>query len=251
MAGLLHRLLDRARWEVREWRTPSRPSFVQEELDRALFEHVAWRPGEVVLDVGCAHGFYASRLSEFGCRVIGVDLDRRALRRAAESGSIVAAADGLRLPFREASFDALLCHKTAHLFVDPGSAAQEFARVTRPGGRIVLSISNAVSPYARVQAAALRLGGHRNGRYRNWQRGNRWPAERWSRAFAALGLRTRTVCSCNLVWPLVYRVCDDWIIPNEWMRRYNRAVRRWSGVPLRTDRPFGAAMDYVIEVGKP
>jgi hypothetical protein len=84
----------------------------------------------------------------------------------------------------------------------------------------------------------------------NWSRGNRWSADQWCRAFAACGLTTRAVYSCSLVWPMVFRVCDDWLVPNEWMRRYSRWIRRATQTPLRTQRPLGAAMDYVVEMVK-
>jgi len=245
MEQLLSRIVDRARWELKEWRQPTRQAFVQEELDHAILDRVQWTPGERVLDIGCAHGSYLRALVERGARPIGVDLDIRSLAKAGSQSLSVAAADGVMLPFAAGSFDSLLCHKTMHLFCRPQAVIEEFKRVLRPGGRIVFSTSNMTSPYARAQTAALR-----NGRYRNWHRSNRLSAGQWRRAFAEQGMTTRTVYSCNLAWPLVYRVCDRWIIPNEWMRRYNRWVRRVTRVPLQTQGPLGAAMDYVIEVVK-
>lgn len=241
MPTLIHRLLDRARWEWREWRAPSAPSFVQEELDHALLDLVPWRPGERVLDVGCAAGHYLRALRDRGVAPVGLDLDRAALRRAAALGPPVLAASGECLPFADASFDAVLCHKTMHLFPRPDLAAREFARVLRPNGRVIFSTSNRASPYARVAAAAIR-----SGRHPNWGSANCWSIEDWRRAFAPLGLRVQAIYSCNLVWPLVFRVCDRWIIPNEWMRRYNRGIRRLTRRTLQTPQPLGAAYDYLV-----
>ncbi len=244
-ARLYHRIRDRLRWELREWRAPSRPSFVQDELDAALFDEISWREGERVLDVGCAHGSYMRRLIDRRVDVVGIDLDRTALARAANQCCRVLAASGDRLPFADASFDTVLSHKTMHLFPQPETVVAEFRRVLRPGGRVVFSTSNLASPYARVQAAALRMG-----RNPNWGKNNRLGVNEWSQLFCDAGMKTAAVYSCNLVWPLVYRVCDRWIVPNEWMRRYTRWVRRTTRMPMQTSRPLGAAMDYIVEIKK-
>ncbi|MBN2563480.1 MAG: class I SAM-dependent methyltransferase [Phycisphaerae bacterium] len=246
MLALCHRIADRARWEWREWKNPSAPSFLQEELDHALLDQVHWRPREKVLDVGCAHGHYLRALDARGASPTGIDISLQALHKAKASNHIVVTASGLALPFADESFDTVLCHKTMHLFPRPKTVAKEFNRILRPGGRVVFSTSNPASPYARIARAATR-----NGRNPNWRSENHWSAADWCRAFAGCGLRTRSIYSCNLVWPWVFRACDRWIVPNEWMRRYNRWIRRIANTPLRTNHPHGAAMDYVLELAKP
>ncbi|MFH1419312.1 MAG: class I SAM-dependent methyltransferase [Planctomycetota bacterium] len=246
MLALLNRVFDRARWEWREWRHPSLPPFVHEELDHALLDEIAWQPGERVLDIGCAYGAYLQALSARSVLPIGTDIDLVALQRASATGRPVTAADAQFLPFRDDAFDTLLCHKTLHLFGRIEQVISEFGRVLRPGGRIVFSSSNLSSPYARVHAAAI--GDRRN---RNWAKVNCLSAEQWCRAFRRHGFHVRATYSCNLVWPLVFRVRDTWLLPNEWMRRYSRWIRRFTRTPLRTARPIGAAMDFVIEMVKP
>lgn len=246
MLSTAARIADRAKWEFREWHTPSRPSFLQEELDHALLNHVPWRHGEDVLDVGCADGRYLAEFARRGARVTGIDISPSSLSAARLRGHTVAAASGDRLPFSDAAFDSIVCHKTLHLFPDPARLIGEFIRVMRPGGRIVFSSSNTRSPYSRCQALAIALT-----RSRNWAYANRLSARDWIAAFEARGLRTAAVYSCNLVWPLVFRVCDRWLIPNEWMRRYARWVRRVSGIPFKSPRPHALAQDFVVELVKP
>jgi len=245
MLTLYRRITDRARWELREWRTPSAASFLQEELDRALLDAINWRPRENVLDVGCAKGAYLDALHRRGTAPTGIDISLAALQDARRSGRPVVAASGLALPFAANAFDTVICHKTMHLFQYPETVVSEFDRVLCAGGRVIFSTSNRTSPYARFKTGATG-----NGRNANWGFSNRWSATDWCHAFARRGLRTRSFFSCNLVWPLVYRICDLWLIPNKWMRRYNRWVRRISRMPLRTDHPHGAAMDYVVELVK-
>lgn len=245
MLGIYRRMIDRARWEWREWHRPSAPTFLQEELDRALLDEIDWPKGTRVLDVGCAHGDYLTAIGLRGAVAVGVDVGLPALRRAKAAGRSVVAGSGLCLPFADGAFDTIVCHKTLHLFDRPEAIVQEFNRILRPGGRVVFSSSNPTAPYARFKRAAVR-----NGRNANWGSANAWSVAQWCRAFAGQGLRTRAIFSCNLVWPLVFRVCDRWVIPNEWMRRYNRWIRRVSRLPMRTAHPHGAALDYVVELAK-
>ncbi|OWY72821.1 hypothetical protein B7486_00300 [cyanobacterium TDX16] len=240
--SMVRRIADRARWEWRELRTPSLPTFIHEELDKALLDEISWRSGERVLDVGCARGAYMTALAKRGVHPIGVDLSPRSVSIARAAGHNAVVASGECLPVGDASVDTVLCHKTLHLFRDPLQALREFRRILRPGGRVVFSTSNAVSPYSRVQAMSLKSRPQPN-----WSRGNSLTINELSRRFAECGMPIRAIYSCNLVWPLVYRVCDRWIIPNEWMRRYNRWIRRVTRMPLRTSYPLGAALDYLVE----
>lgn len=101
-----------------------------------------------VLDVASGKGTSAIHLAEtFGCTVVGVDFGKENVREANE----IAAAKGLsarvsfqqgdaeRLPFEDASFDAIICECAFCTFPDKPTAASEFARVLKPGGRVGLS----------------------------------------------------------------------------------------------------------------
>lgn len=237
------RLANRARFEIREWRTPSNPSFIQEELDHALLKEIRWVPGHRVLDVGCGSGHYCTAVQRRGVKVTGVDISLPALARARSAGHGVGQASAMQLPFANGAFDVVFAHKTLYLLSPPHAAALELARVVGPAGRIVFSSSNQASPYMRIQNAARQRSVNAR-----WQSANNWSAQQWIRAFQSRGFRTTAIFSCNLVWPLVFRVCDTWLIPNEWMRRYARTTRRLTGAPLRTNHPLGCAQDYVVEM---
>ena len=55
------------------------------------------------------------------------------------SGSRFNQGDAERLPFDDASFDAVLCECSLCTFADKPQAATELSRVLRPGGRLALS----------------------------------------------------------------------------------------------------------------
>jgi SAM-dependent methyltransferase len=135
MPTLFDRLIDRARWEWREYRTPSRPAFVQEEIDEALLGHVEWRAAERVLDVGCARGRYMTELARRGVDPIGLDLDSAALQKARREHLAVTLGSGQALPFADGVFETILCHKSMDLFPDPYVAVAEKVTKETPSRR--------------------------------------------------------------------------------------------------------------------
>jgi arsenite methyltransferase len=105
-------------------------------------------PQTRVLDVAAGRGASALTLAaRFGCEVIGLDYSRRnvesARHDAGEQGLADTVAfycgDAERLPFADGAFDAIVCECALCTFPDKQSAAAEFARVLRPGGRVGIS----------------------------------------------------------------------------------------------------------------
>jgi ubiquinone/menaquinone biosynthesis C-methylase UbiE len=86
--------------------------------------------------------------------VVGIDASATMLARAvrdtpAENVAYVRG-DAVRLPFRDASFDAVCCFAALHLFAEPLVALDHMARVLTPGGRIAIFTS------CRTRSAPLR-----------------------------------------------------------------------------------------------
>jgi demethylmenaquinone methyltransferase / 2-methoxy-6-polyprenyl-1,4-benzoquinol methylase len=98
------------------------------------------QPGEHVLDVGAGTGVSTEELARSGAYAVGADLSIGMLSAGRRTRSAVPllAADALRLPFPDQSFDAVTISFALRNVVDPDAALREFARVTRPGGRLVV-----------------------------------------------------------------------------------------------------------------
>ncbi len=105
---------------------------------RRLIEFLGPRPGERVLDVACGPGIVTAALEQAGLLACGVDLTREMLREAASRGGRFVQGDTGRLPFRESSFDVVVCRNSLHHVTDPSAAIREMTRVLRSGGRLVV-----------------------------------------------------------------------------------------------------------------
>ena len=101
-----------------------------------------------VLDIASGRGSSAVFLAErFGCDVTGIDYgsenveraDANAAARGLQKRVRFQVADAERLPFADASFDAVICECALCLFPDKTAATREIGRVIRAGGRLGIS----------------------------------------------------------------------------------------------------------------
>lgn len=101
-----------------------------------------------VLDVACGPGnfthVFAGALTGEGLAV-GLDTSRAMLARAVAENlvprSAYLRADARRLPFPDATFDAVCCYAALYLVPEPFTVLVEMLRVLAPGGRIALMTS--------------------------------------------------------------------------------------------------------------
>jgi SAM-dependent methyltransferase len=106
----------------------------------------------LVLDLGCGHGFWMGYMGARGMRAVGVEpeIDRVGEAAEAAEGGPVVAADGARLPVRDATVALVWCIHVLHHLDDPVQALAEVARVLRPGGHLVLAETVEDNPAIRI-----------------------------------------------------------------------------------------------------
>jgi 2-polyprenyl-3-methyl-5-hydroxy-6-metoxy-1,4-benzoquinol methylase len=111
------------------------------------------RPASRVLDVGCGSGTLSIGLSEgAGVEVVSMDVlqariealhARRSSRKSAATARMrVLRADAEALPFRDASFDAVVATEVLEHLDEPSRLFQEASRILRPNGRFLLTTPN-------------------------------------------------------------------------------------------------------------
>ena len=105
-------------------------------------------PNASVLDVASGKGTTAFFLAErFGFRVTGIDLSEQNIQHARDEASIrglsklvdFRLADAEVLPFEDETFEAIICECAFCTFPSKKTAALEFERVLKPGGRVGIS----------------------------------------------------------------------------------------------------------------
>ena len=153
----------------REWtrfedgRTPSVSAATHAEYLRRFVS-----AGDRVLDAGCGPGRFTIELARIGARVVAADLSPGQLalheRKVGDAGVEDAVearvvADILSLPFADREFDATVCYGGAISYVlDRGpEAVAELARVTRPGGHVLVSLMSLVGATAQLFDGVLEV----------------------------------------------------------------------------------------------
>ena len=136
-----------------------RPTRYLDRHVREVVEEAGIGPGDRILEVGCGMGRYTLRLADLGYRVEGMDLSPYLLDRLAEYNS---SAEPLTLHQMDVvaapatwngSFDAVIALFTLHHVHDIRACVAAMARLTRPGGRVVLLEPNPLNPLYYLQVA--------------------------------------------------------------------------------------------------
>jgi demethylmenaquinone methyltransferase/2-methoxy-6-polyprenyl-1,4-benzoquinol methylase len=107
---------------------------------RAVVRAVAPQPGERVLDLAAGTGTSSQPFRDAGADVVPCDFSQGMLAVGKQRLPRLpfVAGDGLALPFADDSFDAVTISFGLRNLHEPDSGLAELARVTRPGGRLVV-----------------------------------------------------------------------------------------------------------------
>ena len=122
------------------------------------FDRLGVKDGDVVLDAGCGFGRHSLEFISRGARVYSMDMDMDSLRKTRFSltemkkhvrgGNIqylVNSGDALNLPFKDESFDRIICSEVMEHVRDDNLACRELTRVLKKNGRIAITVPTVFS----------------------------------------------------------------------------------------------------------
>ncbi len=120
--------------------------------NQRAIDELAPRPGESILEVGFGPGDGLREILRCapGCRLAGIDKSpqmlamagKRSRRALAEGHLDLRVGSTERLPWPDASFDAVLAVNVAYFFDEAGLTMRELTRVLNPGGRLVIYVTD-------------------------------------------------------------------------------------------------------------
>ena len=131
--------------------TASPPGYGLRLRQQRILEMLGTHPGKL-LDAGCGPAFIATELEHSGCVYWGMDGSPRMLGLAVQhlppdAAARLAIGDVQHVPYADASFDTVLCIGVIDRTPDDQAVFRELLRVLKPGGTLLVSYPNLLSPY--------------------------------------------------------------------------------------------------------
>jgi SAM-dependent methyltransferase len=105
-----------------------------------------------LLDIGSGDGEFTAAFAK-SCKsttVVGVDISRTMVRTSTKHFDTVVGTFFPRLPFRNESFEGVLCSEVIEHTIDPDNLILEVYRVLKPGGLLFLTTPNMASWFNRL-----------------------------------------------------------------------------------------------------
>lgn len=209
----------------RAWRESSNPyRRFKSERDRELTVHALdLHDGESVLEVGCGYGWITQALLDAAkIHWTGLDRSESMLRQFCSAAPReirrVSLADATRLPFAANHFDKVLCTGVLMHIREEFAALREMARVLRPGGLLVCSMNNALSPFSLPVRARNSL---KNGFIQNFH-----TPGTYRRYFRSLGLELRATRG-DALWISVPAQIGKFSWPPAFAYSFLRPIDQW------------------------
>lgn len=182
--------------------------------------------GRLVMEIGAGSGRDLLALAKLGARGIVLDYSPASLAlvrdqaRAQGLDVLLVRADATRMPFRDGAIDISFHQGLLEHFRDPMPLLRENARITKPGGRVIVDVPQTFHPYTLMKKVLIAFDA--------WFAG-------WETQFTVGALERR----CREAGLEVVRSYGDWMVPGLGYRALREALRRGPGIrlPLRPRGP--------------
>ncbi len=124
------------------------------DLAGGVFELLAARPGERILDIGCGDGVLTAKIAASGARVVGIDASTSMIEAARPLGLDARVANAEALSF-ESEFDAVFSNAALHWVRNQEAMLAGVYRAVKPGGRFVAEMGG----HGNIAAIRVALAG--------------------------------------------------------------------------------------------
>ena len=119
---------------------------------KKLIDRIKFPQNAKILDIGCGCGIYAILLAESSFNTVGIDVSDEKIKMAtiwSKDKKLVSIqflkADGERMPFKDNTFDFIVCSEVFEHLGNPFRGMQEFTRVLKRSGLGIISMPNLFS----------------------------------------------------------------------------------------------------------
>ena len=191
-----------------------------------------------VLDLGCGSGYLNRKNAPADFRIYGLDLSNAylAIARQQAHSDVFIQGDALQLPFKDQSFDLVICSEVLEHLPDHEKALEEIKRVTRKIFICTVPLLPKIVDQLRliIQGRKAFLPG--KGHFRNYQAGS------YLDLLRKKGFKIKTVQCVGALWGLSF---FEERLEDKWRKGIRRADFFFSN--LRIFRPFALNMGVVAE----
>ena len=104
-----------------------------------LIEWLNPQKDEYILDLGCGDGVLTKKITEYGCKVLGLDGSQKFVEAARKIGVEAVQGDAQNMKF-ENEFDAIFSNAALHWMTNPEKVMEGVSRALKKGGRFVVEM---------------------------------------------------------------------------------------------------------------